>query len=103
MRISTIWLRRPRQAASTAIRRSALHNNINHGTTRLFCYEKDETDLSQSSESRLYTFSQESKDHLRKFRLGTSRANDPQAVICMFVSLPLLPQLNFSFLIDLQT
>ncbi|TLS30703.1 hypothetical protein PpBr36_02986, partial [Pyricularia pennisetigena] len=35
-----------------------------------------------SSESRLYTFSQETKDHLRKFRLGTSRANDPQAVIC---------------------
>lgn len=36
-----------------------------------------------SSESRLYTFSQESKDHLRKFRLGTSRSNDPQAVIYM--------------------
>ncbi|KEZ40494.1 hypothetical protein SAPIO_CDS8384 [Scedosporium apiospermum] len=34
-----------------------------------------------SSEARLYTFSQETKDHLRKFRLGTSRANDPQAVI----------------------
>jgi len=34
-----------------------------------------------SSESRLYTFSQESKDHLRKFRLGTSRSNSPQAVI----------------------
>lgn len=34
-----------------------------------------------ASESRLYTFSQESKDHLRKFRLGTSRAKDPQAVI----------------------
>jgi len=34
-----------------------------------------------ASESRLYTFSQESKDHLRKFRLGTSRAQDPQAVI----------------------
>ncbi|KAK8051110.1 hypothetical protein PG993_002495 [Apiospora rasikravindrae] len=34
-----------------------------------------------SSEARLYTFSQESKDHLRKFRLGTSRSNDPQAVI----------------------
>ncbi len=41
----------------------------------------------QSSESRLYTFSQETKDHLRKFRLGTSRSNDPQAVICMSVSL----------------
>lgn len=41
----------------------------------------------QSSEARLYTFSQETKDHLRKFRLGTSRSNDPQAVICMYVSL----------------
>jgi len=39
----------------------------------------------QSGEARLYTFSQETKDHLRKFRLGTSRANDPQAVICMYV------------------
>ncbi|KAB5545931.1 GMF family protein [Coniochaeta sp. 2T2.1] len=35
----------------------------------------------QSSEARLYTFSQESRDHLRKFRLGTSRSNEPQAVI----------------------
>ncbi|CAK7206444.1 hypothetical protein SEUCBS139899_009238 [Sporothrix eucalyptigena] len=34
-----------------------------------------------SSEARLYTFSQETKDQLRKFRLGTSRARDPQAVI----------------------
>ncbi|KAL1865430.1 hypothetical protein VTK73DRAFT_5244 [Phialemonium thermophilum] len=34
-----------------------------------------------SSEARLYTFSQETKDHLRKFRLGTSRSNEPQAVI----------------------
>ncbi|PBP21555.1 GMF family protein [Diplocarpon rosae] len=34
-----------------------------------------------ASESRLYTFSQESKDHLRKFRLGTSRASNAQAVI----------------------
>ncbi|SPQ25121.1 4496df30-85c7-49bf-b23d-318178c721ec [Thermothielavioides terrestris] len=34
-----------------------------------------------SSEARLYTFSQETKDHLRKFRLGTSRSNSPQAVI----------------------
>ncbi|TKA77104.1 hypothetical protein B0A49_01397 [Cryomyces minteri] len=34
-----------------------------------------------SSESRLYTFSTETKDKLRKFRLGTSRAKDPQAVI----------------------
>ncbi|KAK3307596.1 uncharacterized protein B0T15DRAFT_530645 [Chaetomium strumarium] len=36
-----------------------------------------------SSEARLYTFSQETKDHLRKFRLGTSRSNEPQAVIYM--------------------
>lgn len=41
---------------------------------------------SQSSEARLYTFSQETKNHLRKFRLGTSRASDPQAVICTYVS-----------------
>ncbi|KZF23154.1 GMF family protein [Xylona heveae TC161] len=34
-----------------------------------------------SSEARLYTFSPETKDALRKFRLGTSRAKDPQAVI----------------------
>ncbi|KAI0871577.1 glia maturation factor beta [Hypoxylon argillaceum] len=34
-----------------------------------------------SSEARLYTFSQETKDHLRKFRLTTSRATGPQAVI----------------------
>ncbi|KAE8145075.1 glial factor naturation factor [Aspergillus avenaceus] len=33
------------------------------------------------SESRLYTFSPETKEKLRKFRLGTSRAKDPQAVI----------------------
>jgi hypothetical protein len=46
--------------------------------------------VKQSSESRLYTFSQESKDHLRKFRLGTSRSNDPQAVICMFAPLQFL-------------
>ncbi|ORY16768.1 hypothetical protein BCR34DRAFT_475971, partial [Clohesyomyces aquaticus] len=34
-----------------------------------------------SSESRLYTFSPETNTKLRKFRLGTSRAKDPQAVI----------------------
>ncbi|OKL58160.1 hypothetical protein UA08_06508 [Talaromyces atroroseus] len=33
------------------------------------------------SDTRLYTFSQETKDELRKFRLGTSRAKDPQARI----------------------
>lgn len=36
----------------------------------------------QASEARLYTFSPETKTALRKFRLGTSRAKDPQAVIC---------------------
>ncbi|KAG9624606.1 glia maturation factor beta, partial [Aureobasidium melanogenum] len=35
----------------------------------------------QASEARLYTFSPETKTALRKFRLGTSRAKDPQAVI----------------------
>ncbi|KAL2266908.1 hypothetical protein VTJ83DRAFT_4185 [Remersonia thermophila] len=34
-----------------------------------------------ASEARLYTFSEETKTHLRKFRLGTSRASQPQAVI----------------------
>ncbi|KAM3507567.1 hypothetical protein MY10362_001709 [Beauveria mimosiformis] len=34
-----------------------------------------------ASESRLYTFSGETKEHLRKFRLSTSRAKNPQAVI----------------------
>ncbi|KAL1304514.1 hypothetical protein AAFC00_003501 [Neodothiora populina] len=34
-----------------------------------------------ASESRLYSFSPETKTALRKFRLGTSRAKDPQAVI----------------------
>ncbi|GKZ36994.1 hypothetical protein AbraIFM66950_008286 [Aspergillus brasiliensis] len=33
------------------------------------------------SESRLYSFSPETKEELRKFRLGTSRAKDPQAII----------------------
>jgi len=36
----------------------------------------------KASEARLYTFSPETKTALRKFRLGTSRAKDPQAVIC---------------------
>jgi len=34
-----------------------------------------------ASESRLYTFSPETTAALRKFRLGTSRAKDPQAKI----------------------
>ncbi|KAI1336380.1 glia maturation factor beta [Xylariaceae sp. FL0016] len=36
-----------------------------------------------SSEARLFNFSQATKDHLRKFRLTTSRASGPQAVIYM--------------------
>ncbi|KAG6050669.1 hypothetical protein E4U17_006412, partial [Claviceps sp. LM77 group G4] len=36
-----------------------------------------------ASESRLYSFSGETKEQLRKFRLTTSRAKDPQAVIYM--------------------
>ncbi|KAL2006245.1 hypothetical protein VTN00DRAFT_9899 [Thermoascus crustaceus] len=35
------------------------------------------------TDTRLYSFSQETKDKLRKFRLGTSRAKDPQAIIYM--------------------
>jgi hypothetical protein len=38
--------------------------------------------IGQASESRLFTFSDETKNKLRKFRLGTSRAKDPQAIIC---------------------
>jgi len=36
-----------------------------------------------ASEARLYTFSPETLEGLRKFRLGTSRASKPQAVIYM--------------------
>ncbi|KAJ5697758.1 glial maturation factor [Penicillium malachiteum] len=35
----------------------------------------------QSSDSRLYSFSPETKEKLRKFRLSTSRAKDAQAII----------------------
>ncbi|KAL5349280.1 hypothetical protein ACLOAV_005570 [Pseudogymnoascus australis] len=35
----------------------------------------------QASESRLYTVSTPTKEHLRKFRLSTSRSDKPQAVI----------------------
>ncbi|CAK4030439.1 GMF family [Lecanosticta acicola] len=38
-----------------------------------------------ASESRLYTFSPETKEKLRKFRLSTSRAKDPQAIIYQIV------------------
>lgn len=46
------------------------------------CTTADESTPAQASESRLYTFSGETKEHLRKFRLTTSRAQGPQAVIC---------------------
>ncbi|GAW12012.1 hypothetical protein ANO14919_013670 [Xylariales sp. No.14919] len=36
-----------------------------------------------SSEARLYTFTPETGEHLRKFRLTTSRSSGPQAVIYM--------------------
>lgn len=36
----------------------------------------------KASESRLYSFTPETREKLRKFRLGTSRASTPQAVIC---------------------
>ncbi|KAF7561698.1 hypothetical protein G7046_g2439 [Stylonectria norvegica] len=39
--------------------------------------------FAMASESRLYTFSGATKEHLRKFRLTTSRAKGPQAVIYM--------------------
>ncbi|OQD76324.1 hypothetical protein PENDEC_c004G07183 [Penicillium decumbens] len=35
----------------------------------------------RDSESRLYSFSPETREKLRKFRLSTSRAKDPQAII----------------------
>ncbi|QVM07753.1 hypothetical protein D8B26_002444 [Coccidioides posadasii str. Silveira] len=38
------------------------------------------------SDTRLYTFSPETREKLRKFRLGTSRAKDPQAIIYMIDS-----------------
>ncbi|RMJ25126.1 GMF family [Aspergillus sp. HF37] len=37
--------------------------------------------MSTMAESRLYSFSPETKEKLRKFRLSTSRAKDPQAAI----------------------
>jgi hypothetical protein len=53
-----------------------------HGLSRVLQIVVANTDHSQSSESRLYVFSPETTAKLRKFRLGTSRAKDPQAVIC---------------------
>ncbi|KGQ06250.1 hypothetical protein BBAD15_g8442 [Beauveria bassiana D1-5] len=41
-------------------------------------FDDDDDDAIELS---LYTFSGETKEHLRKFRLSTSRAKDPQAVI----------------------
>ncbi|KAJ5619984.1 hypothetical protein N7510_003968 [Penicillium lagena] len=47
------------------------------------------------SESRLYSFSPETREKLRKFRLSTSRAKDPQAIICAIYLLH-TPQRYFS-------
>ncbi|GAB1191392.1 hypothetical protein APSETT444_000564 [Aspergillus pseudonomiae] len=41
----------------------------------------DDISRKQASESRLYAFSPETKEKLRKFRLGTSRAKEAQAII----------------------
>ncbi|UPX18723.1 uncharacterized protein EKO05_0009015 [Ascochyta rabiei] len=67
---------------------SALHHYIRtrNATANLpSCLGLQVPDLkipnTMASESRLYTFSDETKTKLRKFRLGTSRAKDPQAVI----------------------
>ncbi|KAF3894041.1 Glial factor naturation factor [Trichophyton interdigitale] len=39
--------------------------------------------IHKPSDTRLYSFSPETTEKLRKFRLGTSRAKDPQAMIYM--------------------
>jgi hypothetical protein len=55
----------------------------------------------KQSESRLYTFSPETKEKLRKFRLGTSRAKDPQAMICKIQDSPLYtPHANVESIIS---
>ncbi|PMB71123.1 Actin-depolymerizing factor gmf1 [Beauveria bassiana] len=56
-------------------------------------------DSLKASESRLYTFSGETKEHLRKFRLSTSRAKDPQAVICE----PSIRLIGYDDLVDKNT
>ncbi|OQE94244.1 hypothetical protein PENNAL_c0004G02545 [Penicillium nalgiovense] len=40
------------------------------------------------SDSRLYSFSPETKEKLRKFRLGTSRAKDAQAIVLPNITTP---------------
>lgn len=54
----------------------------------------DDISRKQASESRLYAFSPETKEKLRKFRLGTSRAKEAQAIICKthILSRRLLPR-----------
>ncbi|KAF3400659.1 Actin-depolymerizing factor gmf1 [Talaromyces pinophilus] len=42
---------------------------------------KSKNILTIKADNRLYTFSPETREELRKFRLGTSRAKDPQARI----------------------
>lgn len=53
----------------------------------------------QASESRLYSFSGETKEQLRKFRLTTSRAKDPQAVICASLNYVHSPHLYLPILL----
>merc|ERR1711939_155196 len=48
---------------------------------KIICPLRLKHSFKMASEARLYTFSPETKNALRKFRLGTSRAKDPQAVI----------------------
>lgn len=56
------------------------------------------------STSTLYQFSQETKDKLRKFRLGTSRAQKPQATICAYSCNPCLAtRLTTADMIDSKT
>lgn len=54
-----------------------------HGTHRPpICPSATNSSIPKASESRLYQISGETKTHLLNFRLKTSRANKPQAVIC---------------------
>ena len=51
-----------------------------------------------TTQSSLHTFSQETKEQLRKFRLTTSRASKPQAMICMYDPLHPLRFVSYVFL-----
>ncbi|KAH0615134.1 uncharacterized protein H6S33_000770 [Morchella sextelata] len=58
-----------------------------------------------ASEARLYTFSPETRDALRKFRLQTSRHKDPQAIIYKIdrKSLEILPDDDGEIYTTLET